>query len=75
MRNNGQSALTITSLKPSMQGVNISIDKRMLQPQETAKLKLTIDRSALLSARSQPSVLLTTNDPKRQKAVIKIKVN
>lgn len=73
--NTGQSVLDISSLQLFTRGVSITLNKRQLQPQETAKMKLSIDRNVLLSARSQPRVLMITNDPKRPKVVIKIIVN
>lgn len=70
--NMGQSVLDISSLQLFTRGVTVTLDKRQLQPQETAKMKLTIDRDVLLSARSRPRVLMITNDPKRPKVAIKI---
>ena len=70
--NMGKSVLDISSLQLFTRGVTVTLDKRQLQPQETAKMKLTIDRDVLLSARSRPRVLMITNDPKRPKVAINI---
>lgn len=73
--NTGKSVLNISSLQLFTRGVTVTLDKRQLQPQETATLKLTIDRNVLLNSRLKPRVLMITNDPKRPKVAIKIKVN
>lgn len=72
--NTGKSTLNISSLQLFTRGMKVTLDKRQLKPQETAKMKLTIDREALLNARSRPRVLMITNDPLSPKVTIKIKV-
>lgn len=70
--NMGKNMLDISSLQLFTRGVNVTLDKRQLQPQETTKMKLTIDRDVLLTAKALPRVLMITNDPKRPKVAIKI---
>ena len=70
--NMGQSVLNISSLQLFTSGVTVTLDKQQLKPQETATMKLTIDRDVLLTARSRPRVLMITNDPKRPKVAINI---
>ena len=72
--NTGKGLLDISSLQLFTRGMTVTLNKRQLRPQETAKMKLTIDRERLLSARSRPRVLMITNDPDRPKVAIKIKV-
>ena len=72
--NMGKSVLNISSLQLFTRGITVTLDKQQLKPQETAKLKLTIDREKLLTSRSRPRVLMITNDPKRPKATIAINV-
>lgn len=72
--NTGKSLLDISSLQLFTRGITITLDKQQLRPQETAKLKLTIDRDRLLNARSRPRVLMITNDPQRPKVTIKVLV-
>jgi hypothetical protein len=72
--NMGKSMLDISSMQLFSRGISVTLDKRQLKPQETAKMKITIDRDKLLTARLRPRVLMITNDPKRPKATIKIKV-
>jgi len=72
--NMGKSVLNITSLQLSTRGINVTLDKRQMEPQETATMKLTIDRDKLLSSKHRPRILMITNDPKRPKVSINIKV-
>lgn len=72
--NTGKSTLDISSLQLFTRGMTVTLDRRQLRPQETAKMKLAIDRDALLAARSKPRVLMITNDPTRPKVAIKINV-
>ena len=74
VRNTGQGLLDISSLQLFTRGMTVTLDKRQLRPQETAKMKLTIDRDRLLKSRSRPRILMITNDPERPKTVIKIGV-
>lgn len=73
--NTGQSALKISSLQMFTAGLKVTLGKRELQPQESTKLKVRIDRHKLLNARSRPRVLMITNSPDRPKVVITIKVD
>lgn len=70
--NTGKSVLDISSLQLFTRGMTVTLDKRKLRPEETAKMKLTIDRDKLLTARSKPRVLMITNDPNSPKVAIKI---
>ena len=72
--NMGKSVLDISSLQLFTRGMTVTLDKQQLQPQETAKMKLTIDRDVLLTAKARPRVLMITNDPKRPKVAIKVLV-
>lgn len=72
--NTGQAPLKISSLQMFTAGMKVTLGKRELQPQESTKLKVTIDRHKLLAARSKPRVLMITNNPDRPKVVITIKV-
>ena len=72
--NTGGSLLDISSLQLFTRGMTVTLDKQQLRPQQSAKLKLTIDRDRLLTSRSRPRVLMITNDPRRPKVTIKILV-
>lgn len=73
--NTGRTALKISSLQMFTKGMKVTLNKRELQPQESAKLKIAVaDRNQLLKARQRPRVLMITNDPDHSKVVIKVNV-
>lgn len=72
LTNRGHSSLTISSLQMFTGGMKVKLDKRELQPGETAHLKVTIDPAQLRKARTRPRVLMITNDPQHAKVVINI---
>lgn len=72
--NTGMDVLDISSLQLFTGGITVTLGKRQLKPQESAKLTVTIDRDKLLAAKSRPRVLMITNDPDRSKVVININV-
>ena len=73
--NTGRTALNISSLQMFTKGMKVTLNKRELQPHESAKLTISVaDRSQLLKARQKPRVLMITNDPNHSKVVIKVNV-
>lgn len=70
--NIGKTVLDISSLQLFTRGMTVTLDKRQLKPQETAKMKIAIDRDRLLNVRQRPRVLMITNDPDRPKVAIRI---
>lgn len=72
--NKGRTALKISSLQMFTAGLNVTLDKRELQPGEQAKLKVKGNRTQLLKARTKPRILMITNDPDHAKEVITINV-
>ena len=74
MTNNGKSALKISSLQMFTGGVKVKLPKSELQPGESTKLRVTIIPDQIRKARSQPRILMITNDPENSKVVITINV-
>ena len=72
--NTGRSELNIKSLQLFTGGMKVTLGKRQLQPGETTKLKVTIDRDELLRQRTRPRVLMITNDPDHPKVVINLNI-
>ena len=70
--NNGRTTLRITSLQMFTGGLRVTLSKKNIEPGEEAALKITAYRDELKKARSQPRVLMITNDPDKAKVVIKI---
>ena len=74
LTNKGRMALNISSLQMFTKGMKVTLDRRELQPGESTKLKVTVDREQVLKARQRPRVLMITNDPDHSKVVIKVNV-
>ncbi|MBQ8464189.1 MAG: DUF1573 domain-containing protein [Prevotella sp.] len=75
LTNTGRLPLNISSLQMFTPGLKVTLDRRELQPQQTARLKVAIaDRAALLKARQRPRVLMITSDPDHAKVIIKVGV-
>lgn len=70
--NTGRSQLKISSLQMFTGGLKISLGRRELAPGESTKLKITAHRDALKKVRTQPRVLMITNDPEKPKVTITI---
>lgn len=72
--NKGRMPLEIQSLQLFTGGVQLTLDKRTLQPQESARMKVKADLDILKKVRTKPRILMITNDPDNTKVVIEIKV-
>ena len=72
--NTGRSELDIRSMQMFTSGMSVKLNKSKLKPGEQAKLKITVNKKLLRSARSKPRVLMITNDPTQPKVVVKVKV-
>lgn len=72
LTNTGRTPLTISSLQMFTAGLQVSLGKRSLQPGESTKLKITAERDEIKKARTQPRILMITNDPDKSKIVITI---
>jgi len=75
IRNEGKSELRISNLQMFTAGVNISLGKSALAPGQETKLKVAVDPKQLKTARSEPRILMITNDPQNPKVVMKISVD
>ncbi len=73
LSNNGRTALEIQSLQLFTTGINVSLDKKKIEPGETAKLTVTCKAKDLKKLRMRPRILMITNDPNHQKVVLEIK--
>ena len=74
LTNKGRLALKISSLQMFTKGMKVTLNKRELQPGESTKLQVSIDRDEVQKARQRPRVLMITNDPDHSKMVIKVGV-
>ncbi|MBQ8192383.1 MAG: DUF1573 domain-containing protein, partial [Bacteroidaceae bacterium] len=71
--NTGRSALEISKLQVSHPAISVSLKKNLLQPGETTRLRLTVQKKNIDKARRPLRLLLITNDPQQPKVVINIK--
>lgn len=75
LTNVGRLPVEISALQMFTPGLKVSLDKREVLPQQSAKLRVAIaDRNALLKARQRPRVLMITNDPDHAKVIVKVGV-
>lgn len=74
IENTGRSELDIRSMQMFTSGMSVKLNKSKLKPGEQAKLKITVNKKLLRSARSKPRVLMITNDPTQPKVVVKVTV-
>lgn len=72
IRNDGQRTLNVKSLQMFTTGLQVSLNKTNIAPGEEAKIKVVADQRQLKSARTQPRILMITNDPEHSKVVINI---
>src|SRR5574344_174774 len=72
--NTGKTDLNITALQMFTPGLEVNLNKRVLQAGESAKMKVTAVEKYLKAARSKPRVLMITNDPSTTKVIIDINV-
>ncbi len=72
--NSGRGDLKISSIQLFTVGLRVSLNKRTLRPGEAAHLKVTVLRDELKKARTQPRILMITNDPDHAKVVIPVHV-
>lgn len=74
IENVGRSTLDISNMQMFTSGLKVSLGKSKLAPGEQTKLKITGEHKELRHVRSQPRVLMITNDPKNAKVIININI-
>lgn len=70
--NTGHSQLNISSLQMFTTGLQVSLGKSKLNPNESTKLKVIADDTQLQQLKSRPRILMITNDPRQPKVIIEI---
>lgn len=71
--NTGRSPLHINKLQVFHPAVGVSLKKSMLQPGESTRLRVTVDKRNIGKKRRQLRLLMITNDPAQPKVEINIK--
>jgi len=72
--NEGQEPLEIRSVQVFNQALSVSLDKRVIAPGSSTKMKISINEKFLKKAKNRPRVLLITNDPQRPSTRINVSV-
>lgn len=73
--NTGNSKLEISNVQVFNSVLNVQLKKRSLAPGESTKMKITAVAKYLKNARSNPRVLMITNDPVHPKVIISTKIH
>lgn len=73
--NKGKSNLEILDLQVFSMALNVSLNKSILKPGETAKMKVTVLAKNLSRTKGKPRVLMITNDPAKPKVSIEIEAS
>lgn len=70
--NNGKSNLEVLDLQVFTMALNVKLNKHIIKPGESAKMKVTVLANNLSRSKGKPRVLMITNDPKNPKITINI---
>lgn len=73
LTNNGRSPLQISKLQVFNPALGVSLKKSVLQPGETTRLRVTVDKKNIARKRRHLRILMITNDPVQPKVEINIK--
>ncbi|MCR5821247.1 MAG: DUF1573 domain-containing protein [Bacteroidaceae bacterium] len=74
IRNTGQTPLTVSRLQVYGKVLSVRLSSKTIKPGKSAKLKVIASQKYLKNNKTRPRVLLITNDPKRPKVVVNVKV-
>lgn len=72
LTNTGASALKILNVQVVGSGATVSLKKSTLQPQQSARLRVTLNKKTLNNKDNEIKVLLITNNPNQPKTEINI---
>ena len=73
LMNTGKSNLQISTIQSYTPGLNITLNKTTLEPGETTVLKVKGVKKNLKDLKTQPRILILTNDPNNRKTVLDVK--
>ena len=71
--NKGRGTLQLQAIQVFNHALSVSLPKKVLAPGERIKMKVTLMAKYLGQSKSQPRVLLITNDPKHPKEIVTVK--
>lgn len=70
--NSGKSNLEILDLQVFSMALNVDINKNIIKPGETAKMKVTVLAKNLHKVKGTPRILMITNDPSKPKVSVRV---
>ena len=73
--NTGRSSLQISKLQVFNPALGVSLKKSVLQPGETTRLRVTIDKRNIAKKKRHLRILMITNDPMQPKVEMNIKAS
>lgn len=73
LTNTGRSPLQISKLQLFNPALGVGLKKSVLQPGETARLRVTVDKKNIAKTKRHLRILMITNDPVHPKVMINIK--
>ena len=74
IENLGRTDLEITSLQMFTDGLTVELSDTVIQPGNSAKLRVTADKKAMKGVKRQPRILMITNDPRNPKVVVDVNI-
>lgn len=74
IENLGRTDLEITSLQMFTDGLTVDLSDTVIQPGNSAKLRVTVDKKAMKGVKRQPRILMITNDPRYPKVVVDVNI-
>ncbi len=74
IQNTGKTRLEIQRMQMLTTGLKVELNKTSLEPNETARLKITTLPRQLKHLKTVPRILMITNDPERQKILVNINI-
>ena len=72
LSNKGTGVLKLSKIQAFNQAITVALAKTELQPGEEVAMKVTVDARFLGMSKTEPRVLIITNDPKRPKEVVNV---
>lgn len=74
LKNEGKTPLEIRSIQVFTPGLDVSLGNRAVPPGKIEKIRVTAHRELLQKARTQPRILMITNDPVNPKVTVTVRV-
>ena len=73
--NKGRLPLHITTLQPTLPGLNITLGDTTIEPNSSVVMKVKGVKKQLKNAVGEPQILLISDDPQQQKSIINVKMS